>query len=176
MVSTFRHSQSPRSLPPADPDPLAVVRIAQHAAARARAGDLAGAAKYYQTALLMDEGRADLWMDYGIVQERSGQLADAAESYEFALRLNDAMYLARYRLARVQCELGRPLEALSHFKRVTRQQPGYLPAWRHVVQITWALGNLTDAEDYAREALRHARDTEIGAMLGGISRDRADGA
>lgn len=173
MVLTFRHSQSPRYSQSPDPDPQDVVRIAREAALLARTGDPVEAMKRYQVALLMDEGRADLWLEYGIVQERCGQYADALESYEFALRLNDAMYLARYRVARLHNEMGRPLEALAHFKRVTEQHPAYLPAWRHVVQITWALGHLADAEGYAREALRHARDTEIGEMLGGISRDRA---
>lgn len=176
MVLTFRQiPQSPQSsLPPdPDPDPQDVVRLAREAGVLLRGGDLAGAMRCYQAALLMDEGRAELWLEYGMLQERCRQYADAIESYEFALRLNDAMYLARYRVARLHYELGRPLEALAHFKRVTQQRPAYLPAWRHVVQITWALGDLADAENYAREALRHARDAEIGAMLGRIAKDRA---
>lgn len=155
-----------------DPDPQDVVPLAKQAALLVRQGDLVGALRCYQAALLIDEGRADLWLQYGILQERCRQFADAIESYEFALRLNDAMYLARHRLARLHYEHGRPLEALAHFKRVTQQRPAYLPAWRHVVQITWALGELADAENYAREALRHARDAEIGQMLSGIAKDR----
>jgi tetratricopeptide (TPR) repeat protein len=179
MVLTFRHSPQPpqSSLPPdPDPDPQDVVRLVREAALLVRGGDLAGALRCYQAALLMDEGRAELWLDYGMLQERCRQFADAVESYEFALRLNDAMYLARYRVAKLHYAQGRPLEALAHFKRVTQQRPAYLPAWRHVVQITWALGQLADAENYAREALRHARDAEIGAMLGSITQDRADAA
>jgi len=175
MVLTFRHSQPSRISIPVEPDPADVALLARQAAILAGQGDMMGAMRCYQVALLMDEERADLWVNYGLLQERSGQIADALESFEFALRLDDAMYTARYRAARMYYELGRPLEALDQFKLVTQQRPGYLPAWRYVVQITWALGNLTDAEKHAREALGHAHDPEISSMLGHIEEDGREG-
>jgi hypothetical protein len=56
---------------------------------------------------------------------------------------------------------------------VTQQRPNYVPAWRYVVQITWALGNLEQAEAHACEALGHAPgDPELASMLARIVQDR----
>ncbi|HUR90838.1 MAG TPA: tetratricopeptide repeat protein [Ramlibacter sp.] len=174
MVLTFRHSQPPQSSIFPDADPAEVVRVARRAAMLAGSGDTAGAMRCYQLALLMDESRADLWVNYGILQARVGQLNDALESFDFALRLDPAMYMARYRLARVCFEMGRPLEAVAQFRTVTKERPGYIPAWRYLVQITWALGDHDEAQKLAREALSHAHDVEIEAMVQRIREDRAE--
>jgi tetratricopeptide (TPR) repeat protein len=173
VVTMFRSSQSstPSSRP--DPDPEDVERLARQAAILAGQGDIAAAMRTYQLALLMDESRADIWFNYGTLQYRLGQLADAQESFDFALRQDPTLYAARYRLARVCYETGRPLEALSQFRMVTQQRPNYVPAWRYVVQITWALGNLEQAEAHACEALGHAPgDPELASMLARIVQDR----
>jgi tetratricopeptide (TPR) repeat protein len=115
-------------------------------------------------------------VSYGLLQERTGQLADALESFEWALHLDDTLYFARYRVGRLYYGMGQPLQALSHFKIVTQQRPGYLPAWRYIVQITWALGNVAEAERQAKEALSHAFDAEIAAMLERIEQDRFSAA
>ena len=52
------------------------------------------------------------------------------------------------------------------FRRVTEQRPGYIPAWRYLVHLTWALGNLAEAKELAVRALHHAPDdTELASML-----------
>jgi tetratricopeptide (TPR) repeat protein len=174
MVLTFRHSQpSPLSQLPEIGTPE-IDLIARQAAVLAGRGDLAGAMRCYQEALLADESRTDIWVNYGILQARSGLFNDAIESFEFALRLDPTMYMARYRLARVCYEIGRPLEALALFRAVTEERPRYVPAWRYLVQITWALGNHDEAERLASAALEHAHDVEMEAMLARIRCDRAE--
>jgi tetratricopeptide (TPR) repeat protein len=174
VVPTFRNSRFHRPAGQPEPDAGAIDRLVRQAAMLARRGDAAGAMRAYQLALLTDESRADLWLDYGMLQHRIGQLADALESFEFALRQDPGLYAAHYRLARVCCDMGHPLRALSHFRVVTQQRPDYMPAWRYVVQITWAVGNLAQAESLAREALGHEHDAEIEAMLGRIAQERAE--
>jgi tetratricopeptide (TPR) repeat protein len=176
MVLIFRHSQPSQlsQLPEIAADEID--SIARQAAVLAGRGDLAAAMRCYQEALLADESRTDVWVNYGILQARSGLFNDAIESFEFALRLDPTMYMARYRLARVCCEMGRPLEALSLFRAVTQERPRYVPAWRYLVQITWALGNHDEAERLAAQALVYAHDVEMEAMLTRIRSDRADAA
>lgn len=173
MVLTFRPSQpAPLSSLP-DPDPADVERLAREAAQAANQGMHGKALKLYQMALLADEARGDLWYHYGSLQRQLGLLSDAQESFECALRIDSTMYTARYRLARVLCDMRQPLQAIEHFRIVTEQRPNYLPAWRYLVQLTWATGNVTLAQMYARDALRQAGggDAEIEALLRGIVAD-----
>jgi tetratricopeptide (TPR) repeat protein len=173
VVTMFRNSQShdPSLWPEADPNEVSL--LARQAASLAGQGDTTAAMRTYQLALLMDESRADLWFQYGMLQYRVGQPTEALESFEFALRQDPSLYAARYRLARLCYESGRPLEALAQFRLVTQQRPGYIPAWRYVVHITWALGNLEEAETLAVEALHHApEDVELASMLAHIVEDR----
>lgn len=174
VVPTFRISRSHGPCGKPEPDPGALDRLARQAALLARRGDTTAAMRTYQLALLTDESRADLWLDYGMLQHRLGQLADAFESFEFALRQDPSLYVAHYRLARLCCDMGHPLQGLSHFRTVTQQRPDYMPAWRYVVQITWALGRLEEAEGLAREALGHEHDAEIEAMLARIGQERSE--
>jgi tetratricopeptide (TPR) repeat protein len=175
VVTMFSPSQfyDPSGRP--EPDLDDIQRLARRAASLAGSGDTSGAMRTYQLALLMDESRADLWFQYGMLQYRVRQFADSVESFEFALRQDPGHYAARYRLARVCYESGRPLEALAQFRLVTQQRPGYIPAWRYVVQITWALGDLGEAEAQAVRGLHHAPDdVELASMLAQIVQDRCE--
>ena len=152
MTLTFRPSMPARDSGRPEPDPADVDRLAREAAMHANRGEDRQAMHCYQLALLMDETQAVTWFNYGNVQRRIGMLDDAVESFEFALRQDPDMYAARYSLAKLLFELGRPLVALSHFRLVTLQNPTYLPAWRHMVQLQWALGDLDSAEADVRAA------------------------
>jgi len=174
MVLTFRQSQPSHLSQLPDIAPYEIDSMARQAAVLAGQGDLASAMRCYQDALLADESRTDLWVNYGILQARSGQFNDAIESFEFALRLDPTMYMARYRMARVCYEMGRPLEALALFRTVTEERPRYVSAWRYLVQITWALGNHDEAERLACAALEHAHDAEMETLLERIRADRGE--
>jgi tetratricopeptide (TPR) repeat protein len=167
MVLRSRNSTTPaRSTQRCDPDPSGVETIARLAAMHAGRGETLKALNLYQLALLTDESRPEIWYSYGSLQRRLHMHADAVESFEFALRQDPALYAARYSLARVLCDLGHPLEALSQFRLVTQQRPSYVPAWRYLVQLTWAVGNPQEAQRLAREALTHAPgDGELEGLL-----------
>jgi tetratricopeptide (TPR) repeat protein len=172
MVLNFRHSQ-PRRTFVSQPEPTDVSDVARHAASCAGAGRTAEALRYYQLALLTDEERPDIWFHYGVLQRRLGQVADAIESFEFALRLDPSMYTARCNLALARSEVGQPLEALDQLMIVTRERPNYLPAWHHVVQLVWALGNHDEALRLAEQGLGHARgDADLTSLRERIAKDR----
>ena len=173
MVLNFRHSQPPRRSFISQPEPADVSDLGRRAAICAGAGRTAEAMRCYQLALLTDEERADLWFNYGSLQRRLVQVADAIESFEFALRLDPAMYTARCSLALARRDMGRPLEAVKELLAVTRQRPAYLPAWHHVVELTWAVGNHEEAMRLAHEGLDHAPgDADLQMRLERIVRDR----
>ena len=172
MVLNFRHSQPRRSFV-SQPEPADVSDLGRRAAICAGAGRFDEAMRCYQLALLTDEERADLWFNYGSLQRRIGQVLDAIESFEFALRLDPAMYTARCSLALARADTGHPLEALKQLETVTRQRPNYLPAWHHMVQLMWAIGNHEEAARLAREGLEHAPgDADLQMLLERIMRDR----
>lgn len=153
-MTPFGHSRLSQLTSQVQPDSEDVIMLARRAEACIAKGDTGEALRCYQLALLMDEQRADLWFHYGVLQRRLGNLDDALQSLEYALNLDPAMYPARYNIARICCDTGRPLEAKAQFEMVVRQKPGYLRAWRHLVQLTWALGDLEQAARYACDALQ----------------------
>ncbi|MEJ6023767.1 tetratricopeptide repeat protein [Ramlibacter sp. PS4R-6] len=175
MVLNFRHSQPPRRSLPPEPDPADVAALGRQAAIYAGAGRTSEAMRCYQLALLTDEERPDLWFNYGCLQRRIGQVADAIESFEFALRLDPALYQARCQLALARRDMGQPLEALKQFRAVTHERPNYLPAWQHVVQLMWAVGNHDEAVKLAREGLQHAPgNLELQELIARILQDRSE--
>lgn len=172
---TFSHSRPPRNSVLPEPDANEPIRLARMAATHAGRGEISEAMRCYQLALLTDESRPDLWVNYGILQARVGLLNDALESFEFALGLDATMYMARYRIGRVCYELGRPLEALANFRIVTHLRPAYAPAWRYLVQLTWALGDHDEADALACEGLKHAQgDEELESLRERVAQDRAE--
>jgi tetratricopeptide (TPR) repeat protein len=167
MALQFRHSQPP--------DPADISGLVRRGAICAGAGRTDEALRCYQMALLLDEERPDIWFNYGVLQRRLGQVVDAVESFEFALRLDPAMYTARCSLALSRQDMGQPLEALKQFRAVIAERPGYLPAWHHVVQLMWAVGNHDEAERLARDGLQRAPgDTDLTTLLERIVQDRRE--
>jgi tetratricopeptide (TPR) repeat protein len=155
------------------PDSEDVLLLARRAEACVANGEIGEALRCYQLALLMDEERPDLWFHYGVLQRRLGNFDDAMQSLEFALRLDSTMYAARYNLARICCDTGRPLQGQELFRAVVKQKPGYLRAWRHLVQLTWALGNLEEAARLACDALQITPgDPPLERMLEEIVREK----
>ena len=159
---------------PREPESEHARDLTRQAAMHAARGEQAQALRCYEMALLVDETPAATWFHYGSLQQRMGLTEDAAESYEFALRQEPRMYAARFCLAQMMVELGRPLIALSHFALVTVDKPGHLPAWRNLIELQRVMGDLEAAAESARRALRHLPgDAELAALLARIEREEA---
>ena len=160
-----------------EPDPGFVAELAHQAAIHASRDERAQALACYQRALLLDDSRADLWFNYGNLQRRAGMAEDAVESFEFAVRLDPRLYAARYCLANLLFDLGRPLAAMAHYQEVVAQNADYAPAWRNLGRLHHALGHLELAQQCLREAMRRApHDAELADLLSEVLRQREPAA
>ena len=160
-----------------EPDPAMVARLAHDAAVHASRDEVSEAMACYQRALLLDDSRADLWFNYANLQRGAGMAEDAVEGFEFAVRLDPRLYAARYCLANLLADLGRPLAAMAHYREVILQNPGYAPAWRNLGRLHHALGDQVAAVQCLREAIERApHDTELADLLSEMLRDREPAA
>jgi tetratricopeptide (TPR) repeat protein len=170
----FRHSESPRhGGGGGDPDSEFVNVLVRRAAAHASNNEDAQALTCYGQALLLDDSRASIWFNYANVQRRVGKRNEAIESFEFAVRLDETLFAARFSLANLLFEQGRPLAAMDHYRKVIAQNPRYVPAWRNLGRVHQSLGAYEDAERCLREAIERApHDYELLVALREVLRER----
>jgi protein O-GlcNAc transferase len=169
----FRHSESPRHGGGGDPEGEYVDVLVRRAAAHASRNEDAKALACYARALLLDDSSAALWFNYANVQRRMGKRDEAIESFEFALRLDETLFAARFSLANLLFEQGRPLPAIDHYRQVIAQNPRYVPAWRNLGRVQQALGAFQEAERCLREAIQRApHDYELLVALREVLRER----
>jgi tetratricopeptide (TPR) repeat protein len=171
-MMTFRHSEPPRHTQWPEPDDGQMAAVARKAAMHANRNEYPQALACYQAALLLDDARAELWFGYANLQRQMGLKNDAAESFEFALRIDPRLYAARYSLANLLFEMGRPLAAMEHYREVILQNPDYMPAWRNLGKAHFALGDLAGAQACLLEALERApHDEELPILLSQVLRE-----
>jgi protein O-GlcNAc transferase len=169
----FRHSESPRHGGGGDPEGEFVDVLVRRAAAHASRNEAAKALACYARALLLDDSSAALWFNYANVQRRMVKRDEAIESFEFALRLDETLFAARFSLANLLFEQGRPLPAIDHYRQVIAQNPRYVPAWRNLGRVQQALGAFQEAERCLREAIQRApHDYELLVALRELLRER----
>ena len=171
-MMTFRHSEPPRHMDWPEPDAGQMAALARKAARHANLNEYPQAMACYQAALLLDDSHAELWFGYATLQRRMGLKADAAESFEFALRIDPRLYAARYSLANLLFEMDRPLAAMAEYRAVIVQNPHYMPAWRNLGKVHYALGDLAGARECLVEALERAQhDEELPILLSQVLRE-----
>jgi tetratricopeptide (TPR) repeat protein len=171
MVSTSRHNAVARHIPPAEASLEDVAAVAKQAAHYASAGQYDAALACYREVLLLDDTRPELWFNYASLQRAMGLAIDAVESFEFALRIRPDLYAARFCLAKLLFEMGQPLAAKAHYEQIVEQNPGYVPAWRNLGQLLFALGDLWGARRAMQEAIQRApNDADLKPLLEGIER------
>jgi protein O-GlcNAc transferase len=167
----FRHSESPRHGGGGDPEGEFVEVLVRRAAAHASHNEDAKALACYAQALLLDDSRAAIWFNYANVQRRMGKRNEAIESFEFALRLDEALFAARFSLANLLFEQGRPLAAMAQFRQVIAQNPRYVPAWRNLGRLHQSLGEFEEAQRCLRAAIERApHDYELLVALQDVLR------
>jgi tetratricopeptide (TPR) repeat protein len=164
-MTMFRQAEARRYTGSTETSAESVDCLAREAAAHASRSDYRAALSLYGRALLLDDSDAVLWFNYANVQRQLGQKSDAVESFEFALRLDSRLYAARYSLANVLFELGEPLAAMAHYEEVVAQNPDYMPAWRNLGRLYFAIGHLERAEELLCEGVRRAPDDREMALL-----------
>ncbi len=172
-MMTFRHSEPPRLVDWPEPDAGQIAAMARRAGAFVSRGEYPQALACYQAALLLDDADAELWLTYATLQRRMGLKKDAAESLEFALRNDSRLFMARYTLANLLLELERPVAAIEQYREVLSHKPDYMPAWRNLGRLYFALGELDAARTCLEAALvRVPQDNEVSILLSRVLRER----
>ena len=109
---------------------------------RARRGELEGAIAAYDEALALDPSRARAGGNLGIALARAGDFARAQPYLEAALEVNRYNEDVQAALARSFAGLGRPADAIRHFRNALALRPG----WRHATNdLAWILATTPDA-------------------------------
>jgi len=88
-----------------------------------RAGDLPAARERYFMALELDEDYVEARLNLGCVLLEQGERELAAAAFAGAIRSHESYADAHYHLARTLDELGRPDEALPHWRRFAQSAP-----------------------------------------------------
>ncbi|MCP3980208.1 MAG: tetratricopeptide repeat protein [bacterium] len=129
-------SKRARRLRPIDsfPDPVLEREVdalgvsARHLYARAQkrldAGDLEGAAATLERLRSMRPDDGDAWYLTALLEMRRSNAAPAMRHLQRAVELDERHVRAHVQLARFHAALGRPDEALSHYRRALRTTPG----------------------------------------------------
>jgi Flp pilus assembly protein TadD len=122
------------------------------------AGDLATAYGHIRRAIAVDPSMSDAWSNLGVLLRHNGQPDDAETAYRRTLELEPRELAAMGNLHDLYVAAGRMEEAAKLQRRVERyrrENPYYL---LFLGEEALAAGDLVQAEDLLRQALRRKED------------------
>jgi len=93
-----------------------------------RVGDKAGALDAYRSALELDDGYVQVWLDLGRLHEEKEEWSDAQQAYERALDVLPTFHEAALALADLLRRSGRVRHAVTRLAELLEQDPYDLPA------------------------------------------------
>jgi len=133
---------------------------------RQQAGDLAEAERLYRASLDLVPGRASTLINLAAVQLRLARPDLALQSADAALAAERDSVDALLHRANSLAQLGHPHEALAAFRRLLAIEPRHAAAWSGCGTVLREVGQLDDAAQAFREALRHGTDEADAALNG----------
>jgi tetratricopeptide (TPR) repeat protein len=116
-------------------------------------GDLAGAERLYQQALLMEPASFGPRHMLGVIRAQQGRHADAIDLIAAALKLNPQIAAAWINLGNIQAEAGRPEEAVASYRRALALAPGDTSILKALAGLSWNLGAKHEALDHLAQIL-----------------------
>ena len=116
-------------------------------------GDLAGAERLYQKALLMEPASFGPRHMLGVIRAQQGRHAEAIDLIAAALKLNPQIAAAWINLANVQAEAGRPEEAVASYRKALALSPGDASVLKALAGLSWSLGAKDEALDSLAQIL-----------------------
>ncbi|MCC6494045.1 MAG: tetratricopeptide repeat protein [Pirellulales bacterium] len=134
-------------------------QLAQWAAELDEAGDLAGAAEMYRSALAAAGPQPELCFQLAEVLYRAGDLAAARERYFVALELDEDYVEARLNLGCVLAELGERELAAAAFAGAIRSHEAYADAHYHLARTLDELGRADEARPHWQRFAELAPDS-----------------
>lgn len=124
------------------PSNLAAPHLAL-ADALVEAGELDAAIARYQSALALDASRTRAGSNLGLALAEAGRFAEAQPLLEDSLAIDYRSEQVQAGLARTYAVLGRPRDAVRHFRNALLLRPG----WRHATNdLAWILATSPDPE------------------------------
>ncbi|MCA1829682.1 MAG: tetratricopeptide repeat protein [Myxococcales bacterium] len=124
------------------------------------ADDYATAASELREALLYDAESPHLHTVLAEVLLKQGRVADAEEELRTALSLDPAHAPARLLMARIAEARDRPVEARNHLRAAIEGAPQDPDAYRELVRMELALGDLAAAEEVAGKLAEATRSAQ----------------
>jgi tetratricopeptide (TPR) repeat protein len=104
-------------------------KLAIAATRKLQLGDLKGALKDYNQAILQNPKEADVYVNRGIVQDELGQPQAAIADYSKALDLKPDLHLAYYNRANAQMQMKQYEKAIADYNRAIEIDPDYAYAY-----------------------------------------------
>jgi tetratricopeptide (TPR) repeat protein len=134
------------------------------------AGDLAGAAKAFRSALTLDPTYAEAHNNLGGVLWQLHQTDQATQEFMAAVRYRPDFVKAHNNLGEALLSQGKLADAVQQFKAAIALRPGFVTPHLNLGTALARQGKLTDAEAEFREALVLAPDSamahfELGLLL-----------
>ena len=126
--------------------------------------------EWLETAVALDFGLANAWVNLGVGRRRAGDVAGAEQAYKQALELDPRIYSAYQNLASLLYHAGRPDEARG-YEQVLRKAPTRNPyTFLALGDISLDGGRLDEARRFYRRAANLSRDAaDSFAALGEVA-------
>ncbi len=140
-----------------------------------QAGRVAESVGWLETAVALDPGMANAWVNLGVGRRRAGDVAGAEQAYKQALEIDPRIYSAYQNLTSLLHHAGRRDEARS-YERVLRRAPTRNPyTFLALGDISFRGGRLDEARRFYRRAA-HLSDgaAESYAALGEVAAQAGD--
>lgn len=123
-----------------------------------QAGRVEESVAWLETAVALDPGLANAWVNLGVGRRRGGDFAGAEQAYKQALELDPRIYSAYQNLASLLHHAGRPGEAES-YEEVLRRAPTRNPfTFLALGDISFDSGRLDEARRFYRRAANLSPD------------------
>ncbi len=104
-------------------------KLAIAATRKLQLGDLKGALKDYDQAIVQTPKEADIYVNRGIVQDELGQHQAAIADYSKALDLKPELHLAYYNRANAQMQMQQYQKAIADYGQAIELEPDYAYAY-----------------------------------------------
>jgi arylsulfatase A-like enzyme/tetratricopeptide (TPR) repeat protein len=100
----------------------------------------------------------------GLVYEERGDIDRAVAAYQAELVTNSKAYRAAFNLAKLELKLGRPQDALAHFKQAVEIQPDFGTGQLYLAKALLDRGDLAGAEQWATKGLASRPDPRMAPL------------
>ncbi|MEO5341657.1 MAG: tetratricopeptide repeat protein [Magnetococcus sp. MYC-9] len=133
--------------------PLHPTALSNLASVHARQGNHTAALACYRKALQAGHAGAELWFNYGNLQQKLAMIPEAIHSFRTALRLQPNLYPAHYNLGNLLRDQEQLEEAVHCYEEALHHNPHFLLAYRNLGNLLRRMGRHAEAIQRHQQAL-----------------------